>query len=89
MKIKSGFSLRSICDTHVVVAEGLENIDFNKMIHLNEPAAYLWKRVGDQNFSVHDLALYLQEEYEVEKEEAMDDAEHLSHEWIAAGIVNA
>jgi hypothetical protein len=88
MKAKPGFSLRTICDTHAIVAEGIENIDFNKIISLNESAAYLWRRVGEQNFSYNDLALYLQEEYEVEHQRALEDAEKIAKEWIKAGIVN-
>ena len=39
MKIKKGFELRDICGEKVIIASGIENIDFNKMISLNESAA--------------------------------------------------
>ena len=35
MKQKNGFVLRTICGTNVVVGEGLEQINFNKMVSLN------------------------------------------------------
>ena len=45
MKTKKGFRLRIICGENVVVAEGIENIDFSKIISMNESAAYLWQKV--------------------------------------------
>ena len=43
MKIKEGFVLREMCGENIVAAEGLQNINFNKLISLNSPAAFLWK----------------------------------------------
>ena len=42
MRIKKGFELRDVCGEHIIVAYGIENIDFNKVISLNESATYLW-----------------------------------------------
>ena len=36
MKIKKGFELRDICGEKVIMATGIENVDFNQMIALNE-----------------------------------------------------
>ena len=32
MRIKPNFELRDICDQKVIIAQGIENIDFNQMI---------------------------------------------------------
>ena len=45
MKIKKGFVLRNVCGENIIVAEGKENIDFTKIISMNESSAYLWKNV--------------------------------------------
>ena len=45
MKTKKGFVLRNVCGENIIVAEGKENIDFTKIISMNETAAYLWKNV--------------------------------------------
>ena len=42
MKIKKGFVLRQMCGENIVTAEGLEHINFNKLISLNSTAAFLW-----------------------------------------------
>ena len=70
MKIKNGFELRVVCGEAIVVAHGLENIDFSKIINLNESAAYLWRAVEGKDFDAPMLAQLLTEEYEVDPETA-------------------
>ena len=77
MKTKSGFTLRDICGEYIIVAEGLENIDFSNIISLNESSAYLWKKVEKMDsFTVEDLARFLTDEYEVDVKTAMADSEN-------------
>ena len=45
MRKKKGFELRDVCGEHVIMAYGMENIDFSKISSLNETAAFLWKAV--------------------------------------------
>lgn len=87
MKTKKGFRLRSICGENVIVAEGIENIDFSKIISMNESAAYLWQKVADSNFTIDDLTRLLCEEYEVDEALAKRDAETVAGQWKEAGIV--
>lgn len=89
MKIKNGFVLKSICGENMIIAEGKENIDFSKIISLNESAAYLWNKVEGKSFTPHTLAELLVEEYEVDDERALADAEILAKQWLDAGIVDA
>ena len=39
MKIKEGFVLRQMCGENIVAGEGLQHINFNKLLSLNESAA--------------------------------------------------
>lgn len=87
MRIKEGFRLREICGTFVVVPEGIELVNFNKMLSLNESAAYLWKEVEGKDFDVELLSRLLLEQYEVEEEVARKDAEALLSKWIESGVV--
>lgn len=89
MKIKNGFVLKSICGENMIIAEGKENIDFSKIISLNESAAYLWNKVEGKDFTPQTLAELLVEEYEVDDERALADAEILAKQWQDAGIVDA
>ena len=87
MKIKKGFELRDVCGEHIIVAYGKENIDFNKVISLNESANYLWKNIADKDFTADMLASLLCQEYEVDAEIAKRDAQALLDEWIKVGLV--
>lgn len=87
MRIKSGFELRDICGEHIVVAYGAENVDFTKLITLNESAAYLWKQVIDKDFCEEDLVELLLTEYDVDKEQASADVKDLLASWKNAGLV--
>ena len=89
MKTKKGFRLRNICGENVIVAEGIENIDFSKIISMNESAAYLWQKVVGEFFSAEDLARLLCEEYEVDEATALTDAKTVVQQWIDAGIAEA
>ena len=48
MKVKEGFVLRTICGQNVVSGEGTANVNFSKLVSLNESAAYLFKAVADK-----------------------------------------
>ena len=87
MKAKKGFNLRTVCGENIIVAEGLSNIDFSRIISLNESAAYLWKSIQGKDFDADTLANLLAEEYEVEKETAQNDAATLIKQWNDAGLI--
>ena len=87
MRIKEGFVLRTICGQHVVSGEGTANVNFSKLVSLNDSAAYLFKAVGNEDFTPERLADLLLEEYEVDRETALKDAETLCAQWKEIGIV--
>ena len=87
MKIKKGFNLRTICGEQIIVAEGIENIDFSKIISLNESSAYLWNAVAGKDFTAEDLAQLLTDRYEVDDATALADAKEISRKWMEVGIV--
>lgn len=88
MKLKSGFVLREVCGEQVIVGEGLDAINFGKLLSLNETAAWLWKQakaMGD--FSVEELAAKLCEEYDVSADDAKADVAAMIDEWQQVGVV--
>lgn len=88
MKIKSGFELREICGEHLIISHGIENINFTKVISLNESASFLWKQFVDKEFTVDDMVSSLLEEYEVSEEVARKDSQALAEKWIEAGFID-
>lgn len=86
MKIKNGFVLRQMCGENIVTAEGLEHINFNKLISLNDSAAFLWEKVVGKEFTAEEMAQYLTEEYGIDMELALKDSNALCKAWIEAGV---
>lgn len=87
MKIKEGFILREICGEHFLVAQGIRNIDFNKIIRLNESGTYLWNNLEGKDFTAEDMAKLLTEEYEVDDATALADSQALLNEWKEIGVI--
>ena len=78
--------LRTICGQNVVSGEGTANVNFSKLISLNDTAAYLFKKVQGIEFTPESLADLLTEEYEVDRETALKDSAILCKQWEEAGI---
>lgn len=86
MKIKEGFVLRQMCGENIVAGEGLEHINFNKLISLNSSAAYLWQELAGKEFTIEEMADLLISRYGIERELALKDSEALAKAWAEAGI---
>ncbi|MCQ2348349.1 MAG: PqqD family protein [Paludibacteraceae bacterium] len=88
MTVKSGFKLRPLGNEFILVGEGIEQINFNKMITMNETAAYLWQQVMDgKEFDAKSLADLLTQEYEVTSQQALQDAQSTIESWLKAEII--
>lgn len=73
MKVKKGFKLNSVCGQNFLVPMGEGNIDYSKLIALNESSLLLWKRMEQDDFSTDDLVNVLLDEYEVAEDVAIKD----------------
>ena len=88
MRIKEGFELREICGEHVILSHGMDNIDFSKIISLNETAAFLWKQaVVKEAISEDGLVSSLLEAYEVDEETARKDVAQVLAKWREIGLL--
>lgn len=86
MKTLPGFKMRRLGAEFIVTAEGLNQVNFNKMISLNSSAAYLWESVVGKDFTVEDLAALLVERYGIDNELALHDSAVIADKWVEAGI---
>lgn len=87
MKIKNGFELREICGEYLIIAHGRENIDFTKVITLNESAADVWKAVVGKTFTVDDMRIAITDLYDIDDDTALKDSEKLLTQWKEAGLL--
>ncbi len=88
MKIIEGFRLRKLGKEHIIIGEGQQQVNFNKMVSLNETAAYLWYKLEGRDFTVEDMADLLCEEYEVDREVALEDSKKLAEKWLEADLIS-
>ena len=88
MKIKEGFTLRQICGEYVVVGEGLAQVNFNKLLSLNETAAFIWKNAEGKEFTKEEIVALLVDNYEVEEARAAEDVDKLLEIWKKEGVLD-
>lgn len=87
MRIIEGFILRNVMGQATIVGEGVGQIDFNKLITLNDSAAYLWQSVEGKEFNVQTLANLLVDKYGIDQDTALTDAKAIANKWIEIGVV--
>ncbi len=87
MKIIKGFKLRKVAGEMIVSGESIAQINFNKLIALNESAAYLWGEVAESDFTVERLAELLVAKYEIDFQRALADATAVARSWAEVGLV--
>ena len=89
MRIKNGFELREICGENVILSHGMDNIDFSKIISLNDTAAFLWKKASGKDFDEDKLVAALLETYDVEENTARQDVRQVIAKWKEIGLLKA
>ena len=88
MKQKKGFVMREVCGEKVIVAEGVETINFGKLISLNDTAAWIWEKASELgDFTAEQLAEAVCSYYNVDAERALADVKKLLSEWQCSGLV--
>lgn len=87
MKLKPNFDLHDVCGEQVILAEGIENIDFSKIISLNDTAAHLWREAKRGPFTVEQLAQSLVSNYEVDEAIALSDTRAIVETWMNEGLI--
>ena len=79
MKIKSGFLLREIAGTQVVVPIGERVIDFKGMMVLNDIGQVVWNKLQNE-CTFEDILSSVLDEYDVDTDQATADIkEFLAH----------
>ncbi|MDR1728369.1 MAG: PqqD family protein [Acidobacteriota bacterium] len=87
MRKKPGFELRCVGGEDILVPGGVENVDFSRIIAMNSSSAWLWREVGDGDFTAATLAQMLVAHYEIDSVTAEDAAAELLTQWRDAGIL--
>ena len=87
MKIKQGFKLNSVCGQNFLVPMGEGNVDYSKLIALNESSLLLWRRMEEGKFTEDDLVQVLLKEYEVSEDVALTDVKNIIKQFKEEQII--
>lgn len=87
MKINPELTLREMAGEYIIVNPFSDIVDMTQIYTMNETAAWLWQQMEGKEFTAEDIAEALCEEYEVDKETALFDANELCTEWRKAGFL--
>lgn len=88
MKIKKGFTLRTVMGQNVVLAEGNNADSFGKIIMLNHSAVVLWEGLRGKSFDVDDAADILVEKFGIDRGEALSDASRIIDKMEEKGLLD-
>ena len=87
MRIIEGFCLRNVMGRPTVIGESASLVDFNKLVTLNESAAFLWRSVEGRDFTLDDLVGMLVSRYQIAEDVAKADAAEILEGWKKVGFI--
>lgn len=87
MRIKEGYTLRSLLGEHIVVGENTGQVKFTRVLSLNSSAAFLWEKLQGKDFTQEDVVALLLDEYDVTEEKAAEAASFIIDKWIEQGVI--
>jgi hypothetical protein len=86
MRIAKGFNLMNIAEQNIIVPVGVKNINFNKMISLNNSGALLWRQLQEDK-TEKELLRAMLEEYDIDEASASRDIKNFICKLKEAGIL--
>ena len=87
MNIKKGFELRDVCGEQVIIASGLENLDFTKRIGVDETGADIWDRLLEGATSEEDLIANVLDLYEGDEAQMRREVSAFLKELAEIGVL--
>lgn len=87
MKLIDGLVLRPLGRDFIVTGEGVDRVDFSKVVSMNATAAYLWEQIQGRDFTPEDLVSLLTAKYDVDPAQARVDVDNLLDRWRQAALV--
>jgi len=78
MKIKEGYTIKTIGNERVVIVQGRAGADLTKIISFNAIAEWLWNTFAGSDFTETDVTDLLVKQYAISEEQAIAD----TRKWI-------
>lgn len=87
MRLNKDLKLRKVGPYSIIVRVSGPDTDLTDVLSLNETSSWLWQKAQGKDFTPDQLAGWLCEEYEVDKETALADVKETLDIWIRFGLV--
>ena len=87
MKQKANLVLRKIGNQYLIVDMRDGKTDMSDVYCMNETAAMMWTKIGEREYSVRELAEWMESEYDVDMDTAVRDVEAQVEEWKKFGLI--
>ena len=87
MQLKDNYTLQKVGEEYVLLAQDSLQVDFSKVITLNETAADIWQYIKNQNFDIQTIITYLTNNYDVDIETAQADAQEMIDSLLSIGAI--
>ncbi len=87
MRLNKNHSLRKIGDEYIMIVNQENQLDYTQAISLNETAVYLINKSEDLDITAEVWAELLEARYEVERQEALKDAQMMIETLTKAGVL--
>lgn len=87
MKLRKDLMLRNLGDEYVIIDPEQDMIDMSKVYTLNETAAFLWRELQGEEFSVATVTAVLLTYYNVDRAIAEADALRLVQDFERQGLL--
>lgn len=79
--------LRKIGNQYLIVDTRDGKTDMSDVYCMNETAAMMWTKIGEREYSVRELAEWMESEYDVDMDTAVRDVEAQVEEWKKFGLI--
>ncbi len=75
MRIKQEYQVREVAGENIVILQGRYGADLTRIVTFNDSALLMWNELFGRDFTAHDAAAVLLQNYEVEEATAQKDAQ--------------
>lgn len=87
MKLNSNYVIKNLADETILVYQDEQNVDFTKIINLNEVAVVIINKI-EEGLNVEQIGEFIASEYDVDAETATNDAKAFINQLVDSGIVD-
>lgn len=88
MKLNDGYELCTLAGQNIIIPSKMTDVDFTRVLSLNDTAAHLWRRMSEGEFEIADLVAVLTDAYDVSPAEAESDAQALVAQLRDMGLIS-